>query len=171
MPAKIKAKDLSYDTSLPPFLQRLHDQKAGRGDTDRHERPLARPMRAKDSNDDDGPTVVDESGETVSKAEYEKLTAADAETADATAGGNMVDDTKGDDLEVLMSGALPVEDGKKVGVVATSGLVTKKRKAARIVGEADAEVVVKAAPETKAVAKPKKKAKHIKLAFDDGGEG
>ncbi|KAK0365531.1 hypothetical protein LTR91_002925 [Friedmanniomyces endolithicus] len=171
MPGKMKAKDLSYDTSLPPFLQRLHDQKAGRGDTDRHERPLARPMRAKDPNDDDGPTVVDESGETVSKMEYEKLTAADTQTVDTTNGGNVDGETRGDDPTVLMSGALPVEDGKKGGVVATSGLVAKKRKAARIVGDADGETASKAAGEKEAVAKPKKKAKHIKLAFDDGEEG
>ncbi|KAK0928309.1 hypothetical protein LTR29_017402 [Friedmanniomyces endolithicus] len=170
MPSKIKAKDLSYDTSLPPFLQRLHDQKAGRGDTDRHERPLARPMRAKDPNDDDGPTVVDESGETVSKAEYEKLTAADAENADATAGGPGDGETKGDDPAVVMSGALPAVDGKKGGVATTSGLVTKKRKAAKIVGDADGETATKVASEKEAVAKPKKKAKLIKLAFDDGEE-
>ena len=72
---KIKAKDLQYDNSLPPFLQRLHAQNAGRGDQDRHERPLARPKRAKDHDEDDEPTVVDEAGETVSKAELEKINA------------------------------------------------------------------------------------------------
>ncbi|TKA67817.1 hypothetical protein B0A55_09051 [Friedmanniomyces simplex] len=168
MSGKIKAKDLRYDTALPPFLQRLHDQKAGRGDTDRHERPLARPTRAKDPNDDDGPTVVDESGETVSKEEYEKLTAAGAETADAIAHGNVSGEAK-DDPAISVSGAVPAEDGKKGGVMATSGLVTKKRKAAKVVGDEDGDVATKAASEKKAVAKPRKKAKPIKLAFDEEG--
>ena len=73
---KIKAKDLQYDNSLPPFLQKLHAQNAGIGDQDRHERPLARPQRARTHDEDDEPTVVDEAGETVSKAELEKMASA-----------------------------------------------------------------------------------------------
>ena len=71
---KIKSKDLSYDSSLPPFLQRLRDQNSGR-DTDRHEREIARPKGKKDAQaeEDDGPTVVDDSGETVTKEQITSM--------------------------------------------------------------------------------------------------
>jgi len=179
MSSKIKAKDLSYDSALPPFLQRLHDQKAGRGDTDRHERQAARPKRAKDPNDDDGPTMVDESGESVSKEEYERLTKADAET-EGPASGGVVEGNGQHDAAVAMSGAPLAEDGKKPHFKATTGPATKKRKAAKVVGDHDGDEEPaltatakgdKVATEKKPAAKPKKKAKAIKLAFDDADEG
>jgi hypothetical protein len=177
MSGRIKAKDLSYDSSLPPFLQRLHAQNAGRGDTDRHERPQARPKRQKEPNDDDGPTVVDGSGESVSREEFEKMTKAEAlesPTGDvAGAGKGEVED--GDALKA--SGALPEESKRaEQKVTVTDGLATKKkRKAGKIVGEEndagdeekeekgqDGDGVVQ-----KVAKKIKKKAKPIKLAFDD----
>ncbi|KAK3653973.1 hypothetical protein LTR56_004385 [Elasticomyces elasticus] len=167
--SKIKAKDLSYDQSLPPFLQRLHDQKAGRGDADRHERPLARNMGKKGGGDeDDGPTVVDESGEMVSKEEYAELEKKDT---DGSVKGEDVDD-KG----VVMAGALPAvgeEEGRIDGSM-TVGVMTKKRKMAKVVGDDnDDEQGEKEATERKTVAKPKgkKKVKAIKLAFDDAEDG
>ncbi|KAK5731271.1 hypothetical protein LTR15_001210 [Elasticomyces elasticus] len=163
--SKIKAKDLSYDQSLPPFLQRLHDQKAGRGDTDRHERPLARNMGKKGGGDeDDGPTVVDESGETVSKEEMEQLEKKDA-VADA---GENVKGRDVDDEETKMAGALPPPDQERIDGSMTVGVMTKKRKMAKIVGDDNDDE-----QEQKTVAKPKgkKKAKAIKLAFDDTDDG
>ncbi|KAK5681818.1 hypothetical protein LTS10_006351 [Elasticomyces elasticus] len=165
--SKIKAKDLSYDQSLPPFLQRLHDQKAGRGDTDRHERPLARNMGKKGGDDeDDGPTVVDESGETVSKEEYAELEKKDA---DGSVKGEDVDD-KG----VVMAGALPPPpEEERVDGSMTVGVMTKKRKMAKVVGDEAGGDEAEAVGEKKTVAKPKgkKKAKSIKLAFDDAEDG
>ncbi|KAK5698757.1 hypothetical protein LTR97_006405 [Elasticomyces elasticus] len=167
--SKIKAKDLSYGQSLPPFLQRLHDQKAGRGDTDRHERPLARNMGKKGggNEDDDGPTVVDESGEMVSKEEYAELEKAE--------GGNVKDEGV-DDKGVVMAGALPSppEEERLDGSV-TVGVMTKKRKMAKVVGDDnDGEQGEKEETEhKKTLAKPKgkKKAKAIKLAFVDTEDG
>jgi hypothetical protein len=158
MSGKIKAKDLSYDSTLPPFLQRLHAQKGGHGDADRHEQPIQRAKRAKDPNDDDGPTVVDESGETVSKEDFEKLTnPSDGVSDTANITGELDPAT-----EPKASGALPPPNGKLQNVA--EGVVQKKRKAAKIVGQ-DEEGEQSAA--TKAVKKPKKKAKPIKLAFDN----
>ncbi|KAK3111465.1 hypothetical protein LTR53_013252, partial [Teratosphaeriaceae sp. CCFEE 6253] len=132
MSNKIKAKDLSYDSALPPFLQRLHDQKAGRGDTDRHEHALARPRKAKDHDEDDGPTVVDDSGETVSKEQYETLTKAADGAEGGSAGG--IDDVGARDASALvMSGALPADKGEQAGPKGSTALATKKRKAAKIV--------------------------------------
>jgi hypothetical protein len=175
---KVKSKDLSYDNSLPPFLQRLHAQKAGLGDQDRHERPVARPKRAKAYEEEDEPTVVDESGETVSKADLEKMTAnPDLQTDDD--GGNVTGKLD-DPGEALAAGALqdqatvPRSDQK-----VTDGTATKKRKVAKVVGgENDAPnqedtATTKDEDESrakKATKKTMKKMKPIKLAFDDADE-
>ena len=170
---KIKSKDLSYESTLPPFLQRLHAQKAGRGDLDRHEQPIARPKRAKAHEEEDEPTVVDEAGETISKAELEKLTAPENGDVD---GGDENGKTVGEaNAEPKGSGA--IQDGsQRVDQKVTDGTTTKKRKAAKVVGEdedeaATAEPQVQDQPSPKkAVKKAKKKAKPIKLAFNDDDE-
>ncbi|KAK5133321.1 hypothetical protein LTR08_007846 [Meristemomyces frigidus] len=170
--SKIKSKDLSYDSALPPFLQRLHDQSAGRGDTDRHERALARPRKAKDADaEDDGPTVVDESGETISREEMERLgeKKPEGEGEGTGSGGDGAGDTT---TQVTDAKA----DGPRAERGTTDGLATKKRKAAKIVGIYDDHVVVAKPDEgpkdaEKPAKKSKKKAKPIKLAFDDAEEG
>lgn len=166
---KIKAKDLTYEASLPPFLQRLHAQKAGRGgDPDRHEHAVARPKRVKNADEDDGPTVVDESGESVSMEEWEKLNSGangDSDVKDKVDGdidqvGRVADaDTKDD--EVRKGGEQKITDG--------TVMATKKRKVGKVVGEDDVDVEEKVFDErlSKPVKKTKKKAKPIKLAFDD----
>lgn len=164
---KIKSKDLSYETSLPPFLQRLHDQKAGRGDTDRHEFQVARPKRDKNPDEDDGPTVVDETGENVSKDELAKLTAPDEED------GNVTGELQATDPKA--SGALPAggESARKGKETVTDGTTSKKRKAGKVVGDDAVEDEPSEATATsgKAVKKPKKKAK-VKLTFDESeGDG
>ena len=176
MSGKIKAKDLSYDNTLPPFLQRLKAQHVGRdGDPDRHERDIARPTRAKDPNDDDGPTVVDESGEVVSKEELEKLSK--PEEAEGK-GDDREDGTQG---KLEADGPLAGEAGRRGEVKATTGLGAKKRKAAKVIGEEDEvpDGTLTAKPDQKkftevksTTTKPKKKkVKTIKLAFDEGDEG
>jgi hypothetical protein len=172
MSGKIKSKDLSYDSSLPPFLQRLRTQNTGygnEGDPDRHERPLARPKKAKNPDDDDGPTFVDESGEMVSKADYEKQLNGDVE--DDETGGNVIGGPK-DDGEPEASGALPSHSGPRVEQKLTDGTAVKKRKVAKVIGDEDEIDPLKptgAEKDTapKATKKAKKKAKPIKLAFDD----
>lgn len=154
MTGKIKSKDLSYSSDLPPFLQRLHAQNAGHGD--RHERPIARPKKEKNPDDDDGPTIIDESGDTVTKEEMERLASKDSE-------GKEFDVTE-------PSVASDLSDGKRVKQQETdAGKASKKRKAAKIVGEdeADPEVLKGFGEKTVAAKKPKKKAKPIKLAFED----
>ena len=170
---KIKSKDLSYESTLPPFLQRLHAQKAGRGDLDRHEQPIARPKRAKAHEEEDEPTVVDEAGETISKAELKKLTGPEDGDVD---GGDENGKTAGEEsAERQGSGA--IQDGsQRVDQKVTDGTATKKRKAAKVVGEdedgpakVESEVQRDSNP-TKIIKKAKKKAKPIKLAFNDDDE-
>nr|OQO17459.1 hypothetical protein B0A51_13671 [Rachicladosporium sp. CCFEE 5018] len=168
MSGKIKSKDLTYDSKLPPFLQRLHAKNTGHGpdnDPDRHERQIARPKKAKNPDDDDGPTVVDETGERVSKEKLERLTK--VQTPDETAGGTVTGELDAKD-EVEVSGALPddYENVRSKEVKSVNGAVAKKRKAAKVVGQ-DEEFESEPQSEKKAAKKAKKKGKPVKLAFDD----
>lgn len=168
---KIKAKDLSYDPTLPPFLQRLHAQEAGRGgDPDRHEHAIARPKRAKKDEEDDGPTIVDESGDLIGKEELAKMNGAATD----------VKENKGSREE-----AAPESVAKEAGVERkgdaqkiTDGNVAhanKKRKVAKVVGDnheaGAAQAETYDAEKSKLIKKSKKKSKPIKLAFDDGDDG
>lgn len=159
---KIKGKDLQFDKNLPPFLQRLHAQKGGFGDADRHERAIARPKKAKDENDDDGPTMIDESGETLTKDEYAKLTSA----PDAA--------EEGSGAAASQSEARPSEgepSTTKLDSKVTNGAASKKRKAVKVVGDdEEPSPQDEAAVASKPAKKIKKKAKPVKLAFDDDDE-
>jgi len=174
MAGKIKSKDLTYSTNLPPFLQRLHAQKAGRGDQDRHERPLARPKREKVYDEEDEPTVVDESGEVLSVREVKALENPGGAVEGVVQSGQ--DEGKAEDAETGLDGVNGVGNGRSVEQRVTTGLVepTKKRKVGKVVGEAAGEEHTekaatgdsgKLSQPTKKVAK--KKAKPVKLAFDD----
>nr|POF13570.1 hypothetical protein CFP56_02593 [Quercus suber] len=155
MSGKIKGKDLSYDKALPPFLQRLHAQKAGHGDADRHEREIARPRKAKDVNDDDGPTVVDERGETLSKNDVEDLTRSRST----------------DDMRAALDEPAPSETAARQGSsrVAEQKLITggapKKRKAVMVLGSDGDNSQNMSNKSDQLPKKPRKKAKPIKLAF------
>lgn len=165
MSGKIKSKDLQYDSTLPPFLQRMKAQNSGYGDDrdpDRHETPIARPKKAKNPDDDDGPTMVDESGDTVSKADYEKKLKGDAE-GEEDGGSNP-----------QASGALPSGGAPKSEKTISDGTAVRKRKVAKVIGGDDADDAKGDGAEKgsapKAVKKAKKKAKPVKLSFDDDEE-
>lgn len=175
MSGKIKSKDLSYDSTLPPFLQRLRAQNTGSdADPDRHERQTVRPRKAKNPDEDDGPTVVDESGENISKDDYARLTRVEADEEDVN--GIVTGKIRGDS-QPEVSGALPAEanaaGGKQGEGKVTDGAVTKKRKVGKVVGdgegnEQDGTDGQRATSDAaKAPKKAKKKLKPIKLAFDD----
>lgn len=156
---KIKGKDLQFDKSLPPFLQKLHAQKGGFGDTDRHERAIARPKKAKDDNDDDGPTMIDESGETLTKDEYARLAGAEIAVGESVV-----------EPDARSTGGEP--STAKVDPKVTNGPALKKRKAAKVIGD-DAENSHEedGAVASKPAKKIKKKGKPVKLAFDDADAG
>ena len=167
---KIKSKDLTYEASLPPFLQRLHAQKAGRGDPDKHETQFARPKRAKDDDAEDGPTVIDESGENVSKEDLEKLQNG-TEGEDDTKISELVRGETLDEGEPKASGAIQEVDPKdrrRAEQKVTDGKATKKRKLVKAVGEATTDGEHEKAETGQGAKKAKKKAKPIKLAFDEG---
>ena len=176
--SNIKSKDLTYDknASQPAFLQRLRDQNSAISSSGRHEQPIARAQRAKNPNndDDDAPTyVVEGSSETLTKAEYEKLTAGDTEDDAKDKFGDVKDmvtgELTGDSPKA--SGALPDEDEAPARASATvdAGKATKKRKVAKVVG-GDDEDEATTNDTSKDESKPKKlkkKGKPIKLSFGD----
>ncbi|CAD0111882.1 unnamed protein product [Aureobasidium uvarum] len=178
--SNIKSKDLSYDKSAsqPAFLQRLRDQNSAISSSGRHEQPIARAQRPKNSNndDDDAPTyVVEGSSETLTKAEYEKLTSGDGdEEADVKSKFGDVKDMVTGELtgdEPKASGALPDEDDApaRASVTVDAGKATKKRKVAKVVGgddEDEANIKDTSKDESKPK-KLKKKGKPIKLSFGD----
>ncbi|QIW94734.1 hypothetical protein AMS68_000252 [Peltaster fructicola] len=160
MSGKIRSKDLAYDAALPPFLQRLRNQNVGRGDTDRHERPVARPRLAKDANDDDGPTVVDETGETITQQDFEKRSAAAEPTSEAVEGKTY------NKPETTAAAAAAEEALVRVEQRVTDGTTTKKRKAARIIADEAAVPEDNPSEPAQTIKKAKKKSKPIKLAFE-----
>ncbi|KUJ21811.1 uncharacterized protein LY89DRAFT_681205 [Mollisia scopiformis] len=163
--SKITSKNLSYDSTLPPFLARLQANNNSRDD--RHEFAIARPKKARTAEDEaeDEPVYFnEESGETLTKGEWEAREAGnDEEKADEKDAAHTLSK---EDPESLKA-------GKKEEKVAAIG-VGKKRKVGKIVGgEEDDEPIAeeKKAPkrEGKKVEKGKsaKKAKKVKLSFGD----
>lgn len=188
MSNKITGKNLHYDQSLPPFLARLKGQHAVDADSPdpilASRRRQAKP-RSASQDAEHAPLIVDDDGNVLAGVEV----AADGTvTANEEAGPGAGGD--GDSRKA---------DGDKDGGLEGKGATiggSKKRKLGRVVG-ADAEddeqgnhasakqekaspgahprptANSKAATEdkTKGPAKPKKKAKKIKLSFgDDDGD-
>jgi hypothetical protein len=168
--SKITPKNLHYDSSLPPFLARLQANNNPNGG--RHEFPIARPKKARNADEEaeDEPVYFnEESGETLTRSEWEAREAKDAEEEEG--------DAEGTESKVVTK-----SDGKEK--VAAIG-VTKKRKVGKVVGAEDDDVETiemkpkkssSAAGESKAAkaegkkgekSKPGKKAKMMKLSFDD----
>jgi len=170
---KITPKNLSYDSSLPPFLQRMKGAYSGPSDG-RHEREIARPKGARDPNadEDDAPTYVDEeTNQPLSKEEYAALVKGDE--ADAS-----TEDIQEQDNALSKETSKPAEKEKVASIGAA-----RKRKVGKIVGGTDedeedsvgskqqstAALERKTDGETKKsdASKPKKKGKKIKLSFND----
>ncbi|KAF1951259.1 hypothetical protein CC80DRAFT_496281 [Byssothecium circinans] len=152
-----KSKDLHFEISQPAFLQRLRGQLAG-DDSGRHERPIQRSKRLKKDDEEDAPTyVMEETNDSLTKAEYEAMLASkDKEDEDATQDGEKSKDA--------------TTETKKDNI-ADGGKSTKKRKVAKVIGEEgekkqDGDEKGKTA-EKKAIKKPKKRGKTIKLSFGD----
>lgn len=182
---KITPKNLSYDASLPPFLQRLHNSSSSNSASldGRYERAIARPKRARDADADaeDEPVFVDEeTGEVVSAEEFKALGAGE-EGGQVEALGMEKEVTKQDGKEEPTKGK-----DKQTAMIGAS----RKRKAAKVVGGDGSEEDPKAAlsagkEERKGLAKDggstdrksrvtdvkaKAKGKKVKLSFGDDEE-
>lgn len=163
-----KAKNLSYDAKEPAFLRKLKGEVSGT-DSDRHDRPFVRPKREKQEDEDDGPTyVLEDSNMALSKSEYEALLA--GKTLSKESGIQNADADEKEGLSTTI--ALPVDNSSnQKGDLSAKQRLTeigkglKKRKAVKVIGEDD-NVDVKVR-DSKPIGKPKKKAKIIKLSFDE----
>ncbi|KAK5009229.1 hypothetical protein LTR28_002048 [Elasticomyces elasticus] len=168
-----KAKDLHFEKTEPPFLRRLRAEQAGKNLDDRHERATPRPKRLKrdgDSDEDEPTYVVEESNDTLSKAEYEAMAAAGKSTAALSNAdpGTSASQSVTSHAEEAAHDAKddPVPERARVKQhVADAGTGPRKRKAVRVAGggggaeEGDGRAG--GGPDRKI----KKKAKAVKLSF------
>ncbi|KAG9791575.1 hypothetical protein ABEF93_001884 [Exophiala dermatitidis] len=178
------AKNLSYNKQEPAFLRKLKGEFGGLDG--RHNVQIARPKkdRLKTGDDDDDPVILDEQGERVEKEEFERRMREGDEVKESTpteTGEAKVEGESGTDAE---------RERQKVTEIGSSTAL-KKRKVGKVVGAEDEgepdldgnethEPPKKAQTAQKKVEdgestntkKPgsgaaKKKAKKIKLSFDD----
>jgi len=170
--SKITPKNLSYDSTLPPFLARLQA-----APQERNEFQAARPKKPRTAEDEaeDEPVYFDEgSGETLTRKEWEeKENAEEAEKADVEDDGLKSAEKK--------EGGETKESKEKIAAIG----VSKKRKVGKVVGgdeEEDGDTSV-ASKQPKKASKPEgeskkadaaknkgktaKKGKKIKLSFGD----
>ncbi|EFY92320.1 hypothetical protein J3459_008050 [Metarhizium acridum] len=164
MPEKITSKNLSYNASLPPFLARLHAQSAGAAGPD----PLlaAQKRSAKKRSDseeaEDAPLVVDEHGNAVDLQLEKDGTVKGTETKSGQ------DETGGAELD---------EKAVKRDAAATASIGARKRKVGKVIGERashgsgndgkDQQEDKLGGAQAPVDKKVKKKAKKIKLSFDE----
>lgn len=192
MSQKITSKNLSYDTTLPPFLARLHGQHQQHLSSDSPDpilaarrRPGAR-VRSASEEAEDAPLVVDERGNVVQLDVDEES----GDVVKGEEGSNTKEEAGGGDAGEKGKESTARAAGSKDAAVKVAGIgAGKKRKVGRVIGvgedgddesrEADSKRVATkttesdAKPTTSAKQPPKKKAKKkkIQLSFgDDDGE-
>ena len=193
MDQKFKAKDLSYDSALPPFLQRLRALHSSNTADGRHERPQSRPkrVRAEEDEEEDEPTYVAEDGTTMTHAEMMEMgmngqaNARNAEDAmdvdtpelDMTRSNSSGEreigrGTMGREKEKLA--AIGAGRRRKVGRVVGAELSPDSRGASRDRSESSEnqmrDLATEAVTAPIAAPKPKKKMKKVKLSFGDDEE-
>lgn len=171
------AKNLHYDKNEPSFLRKLKGEFSGLDG--RHNVQIARPKKDRlktEDDDEDDPVILDEQGERVEKADFERR-------------------MRGADGNDNQDGKEPVQDGKEENLGGNPGdrqhiaeigssANSKKRKVVKVVRDAnedgEEETMQKNKkgqekkdeeesdpPKKRDAAVPKKKSKKIKLSFDD----
>jgi hypothetical protein len=161
----LKSKNLEFEASEPAFLRRLRGQARGNiDDEDRHVNPVkfSKAPKRLENDEDDAPTyVIEGSNDTLTKEEYEKLVSGKSDESE------VIDEESRNKEPGSKDAAEPSKPMQKVAGV---GVVSKKRKAARVVDEAD-EDDVPTKPEDKkqksGVKKSKAKSKAVKLSFEE----
>jgi hypothetical protein len=174
------AKNLQYDKNEPAFLRRLKGQFSGLDG--RHNVQIARPKkdRLNTADDDDDPVIVDESGETIGKDDFETR----MNGGDRKMDGN---EKEGAAAGLVGVGEVLEGDGVKPAAKQTTAEIglSKKRKAVKVIGEEVGEAEdAKAATgkdnkssdqadsgantmQKKEAGTTQKKGKKIKLSFDE----
>ncbi|KAG5925638.1 hypothetical protein E4U42_004112 [Claviceps africana] len=175
MPEQITSKNLSYNSSLPPFLQRLHAQAGGATGPDpllaAHKRSVKK--RSSSEEAEDAPLVVDEHGNSVNVHLGTDGTVHEVE-------GEEADPAKGDDDVASKPDEKTRTDNNESD--RNSSIGARKRKVGKVIGQEYPVAGSKTMAQGKNSAdkdttqlgrKVKKKgAKKIKLSFDeDDDEG
>lgn len=159
MPPKITSKNLSYDNSAPPFLAALRAQAAGATGPDPLLAAQRRSAKKRSSSEEaeDVPLVVDEDGNVVNVEVDKDGTVKEPANHDS-------DPSAGKESSV------------KEQPESKAAIGGRKRKVGKVIGEAAQEPADKeteggkkgdAGEEVVKNRKPKKKAKKIKLSFDE----
>lgn len=155
-----KLKNLTYEAEQPAFLRRLRGELTG-DDPSRQDRPVPRNKKLQTDEDEDAPTyVLEDTNQSLTKAEYDALVAAKEDPQN----------TDGPEDTALETGAKDLSNHSKE-ITANTSKSTKKRKVGKVIGGGDEEADgIEDAGDKKAgkvTKKPKKKAKAIKLSFDN----
>lgn len=120
----------------------------------------------KKDDDDDAPTyVLEDTNQSLTKAEYEALVAG----KDAEEANEQKDESECKPKPSDNESKDPKQQSKDN--IAEVGKATKKRKAVKVIGGDEGEDEVGEKTKTKPAKKPKKKAKPVKLSFGDQEEG
>ncbi|KAI8626058.1 hypothetical protein F5Y19DRAFT_231029 [Xylariaceae sp. FL1651] len=131
MSQKITSKNLTYDSSLPPFLARLRGQQSAHSGPDpilaAHRRPGQKRTASEEA--EDAPVVVDEAGNVVQLRDG-LLAGEDSEPGKTEAG----DEERGE--EAPRGGKADAGPGRDKEREKVAGIgISRKRKAGRVVGE------------------------------------
>jgi hypothetical protein len=162
MSQKVTSKNLSYDAAPPPFLARMQAQASGNPGPDPILAAQRRAAKKRSGSEEaeDAPLVLDEDGNAVN-VEFDK---------DGTVRENAKHDKPdGDEVEAQASETTrPKHDDAKAAIGG------RKRKVGKVIGDAADEPLKASKDKAKDAAeeppkdrKPKKKAKKVKLSFDE----
>ncbi|KAL7802073.1 hypothetical protein V8C44DRAFT_345979 [Trichoderma aethiopicum] len=175
MSQKINAKNLSYNSSLPPFLAALRAQASGATGPDPILAAQRRGAKKRSGSEEaeDAPLVVDEHGNALQDLKVNK----DGTVEEAAAAENAEDGAEGESKDEKSDAAK-----KSEAEPARASIGGRKRKVGKVVGEEAQDGGAEGAPTEKkdgtakkeaddaeetSNRKPKKKAKKIKLSFDE----
>ncbi|KIW21551.1 hypothetical protein PV08_02131 [Exophiala spinifera] len=180
------AKNLQYNKQEPSFLRKLKGEYGGLDG--RSNVQIARPKKDRlktGDGDEDEPLIVDESGETVEKAEFERRQRQGSQTVleDGSSTEKAERDSKGGEQQQQQSERQKVTEigssanakKRKVGKVVTSDEVDDQGDGNAEDGQSKTKNAQKPKSEDKdgrevktpKKDQPKKKGKKIKLSFDD----
>ncbi|KAL7935814.1 hypothetical protein V8C35DRAFT_298320 [Trichoderma chlorosporum] len=173
MSQKINSKNLSYNSSLPPFLAALRAQASGASGPDPILSAQRRGGKKRSSSEEaeDVPLVVDEQGNAIEDLKVNK-----DGTVEETPATEADEEAKDGSLETAQS-----KTNKSESETAKASIGGRKRKVGKVIGEDAQDDAAEPAAGKKSEAtkkstddaeqatnrKTKKKAKKIKLSFDE----
>ncbi|KAG6119654.1 hypothetical protein E4U13_007438 [Claviceps humidiphila] len=136
MPEKITSKNLSYNSSLPPFLQRLHAQAGGATGPNPILAAQKRSVKKRSSSEEaeDAPLVVDEHGDSVD-VQFEK----DGTIREVERKADPAESDDEHDESAIKSNATTV----KTVAEKASSMGARKRKIGKVIGQDSSEAGAK----------------------------